>query len=68
MITVGEGRVVDRRVWVEDRWWVWMAMIGVTTDLRGKLISPRGPSGGRYSFGGSIAAGRWTDWGSLGSK
>lgn len=45
-----------------------MAMIGVTTELRGKLISPRGPSGGRYSIGGSKAAGRWTNWGSLGSK
>lgn len=43
-----------------------MLVIGVTTDLRGKHISPRGPSGERYSFGGSKAGGSWKIWGGSG--
>lgn len=38
---------------VEDKWWVWMLMIGVTRNLTVNLVSPRGPSGRRYSCGGS---------------
>lgn len=43
--------------WVEDEWWIWVLMIGVTRKLTGKLVSPRGPYWRRYDYGSNKAGG-----------